>query len=354
MFAFAVLDRARRQVVLARDRYGVKPLYYAFRGGSLLFASEIKALLRHPDCRAELDEDALARILHLPELPGRPHALPRDSDPARRLHADRRSRRADRRKHPEVLGFQVRGARAAVRRRRGVRARARPALPAGGRPAARERRAGGLVSQRGNGHRRGHLSGERADAGDAHLHDRLRPQLGLRPRARVRRAVAGRADLVPARHRAVRDGVEGRRHAAGHAGRRAPHRGAARRAELPELLRGEARRQLREGRALGCRRRRAVRRLSLAVLSRGVRAPGSTTTSTGTSGSGSGSSPKASSTSSSARFRTAVAWNGRARSSRACSTACAATSTRPRTTSTSRSTSRPRPFSTGYSSSRTS
>ena len=59
MFAFAVLDRARRQVVLARDRYGVKPLYYAFRGGSLLFASEIKALLRHPDCRAELDEDAL-------------------------------------------------------------------------------------------------------------------------------------------------------------------------------------------------------------------------------------------------------------------------------------------------------
>ena len=94
------------------------------------------------------------RILHLPELPGRPHALPRDPDPSRRLHADGRSRRADRREHPEVLGLQVRGARAAVGRRRGVRARARPALPAGGRPPARERRAGGLVPEWGHGHRR--------------------------------------------------------------------------------------------------------------------------------------------------------------------------------------------------------
>jgi asparagine synthase (glutamine-hydrolysing) len=59
MFAFALYDRARREVVLARDRYGIKPLYYAIRGGSLLFASEIKALLQHPGCRAELDADAL-------------------------------------------------------------------------------------------------------------------------------------------------------------------------------------------------------------------------------------------------------------------------------------------------------
>ena len=60
MFAFAVLDRARRQVVLARDRYGVKPLYYAFRAASLLFASEIKALLRHPRLPApSVDQDAL-------------------------------------------------------------------------------------------------------------------------------------------------------------------------------------------------------------------------------------------------------------------------------------------------------
>ena len=162
MFAFAVLDRARRQVVLARDRYGVKPLYYAFRGGSLLFASEIKALLRHPDCRAELDEDALLEYFTFQNFLGDRTLFRGIQILPAGCTLTVGSRRAGRREHPEVLGLQVRGARAAVRRRRGVRARARPALPAGGRPPARERRAGGLVSQRGNGHRRGHLAGERS------------------------------------------------------------------------------------------------------------------------------------------------------------------------------------------------
>jgi asparagine synthase (glutamine-hydrolysing) len=59
MFAFALWDRRRRELVLARDRYGVKPLYYAERDGTLLFASEVKALLAHPALAAEMDREAL-------------------------------------------------------------------------------------------------------------------------------------------------------------------------------------------------------------------------------------------------------------------------------------------------------
>jgi asparagine synthase (glutamine-hydrolysing) len=54
MFAFAIWDRRRRQLFLARDRYGVKPLYYADLGGAFLFGSEIKAMLEHPALKASV------------------------------------------------------------------------------------------------------------------------------------------------------------------------------------------------------------------------------------------------------------------------------------------------------------
>lgn len=59
MFAFALWDARKRRLTLARDRYGVKPLYYAWCGKSFVFGSEVKALLAHPDFRADLDKEAL-------------------------------------------------------------------------------------------------------------------------------------------------------------------------------------------------------------------------------------------------------------------------------------------------------
>lgn len=59
MFAYAVWDARLRQLVLTRDRFGVKPLFYYWDGARFLFASEIKALLAHPAVRRDLDASAL-------------------------------------------------------------------------------------------------------------------------------------------------------------------------------------------------------------------------------------------------------------------------------------------------------
>ncbi len=59
MFAFAIWDQAGQKLFLARDRYGIKPLYYYNRGGILVFASEIKAILTHPEVNPRVDIRAL-------------------------------------------------------------------------------------------------------------------------------------------------------------------------------------------------------------------------------------------------------------------------------------------------------
>jgi asparagine synthase (glutamine-hydrolysing) len=70
MFAFALWDRRRRRLLLARDRLGKKPLYYRQRDGVLLFASEIKALLTHPSVGREVDPEALHHYLAFGYGPG--------------------------------------------------------------------------------------------------------------------------------------------------------------------------------------------------------------------------------------------------------------------------------------------
>ena len=69
MFAFAIFDYERNEFVLARDRMGTKPLYIAQASGTLLFASELKAILKHPTFKSELNLNALNQYLTLDYVP---------------------------------------------------------------------------------------------------------------------------------------------------------------------------------------------------------------------------------------------------------------------------------------------
>ena len=69
MFGLAVWDAREQRLLIARDRLGIKPLYYAHPGSTLVFASEIKAILQHPAVRAELDTVALSDFLTLRYVP---------------------------------------------------------------------------------------------------------------------------------------------------------------------------------------------------------------------------------------------------------------------------------------------
>src|SRR5581483_2035397 len=70
MFAFALWDRKRRRLLLARDRVGIKPLYLASTAEGLLFASEIKALLAMLPERPAVDLDGLDAFMSVGYVPG--------------------------------------------------------------------------------------------------------------------------------------------------------------------------------------------------------------------------------------------------------------------------------------------
>lgn len=72
IFAFAVWEKRRRRLFLARDRIGVKPLFYRLHRGGLLFSSQLKTILLYPDVEAKLDETGAAQVILLGpgRLPG--------------------------------------------------------------------------------------------------------------------------------------------------------------------------------------------------------------------------------------------------------------------------------------------
>jgi asparagine synthase (glutamine-hydrolysing) len=65
IFAFAIWDGKKEQLFIGRDRLGVKPLFFTEQKKGLLFASEIKAILAHPDIKTEVDAEGLAEIFGL-------------------------------------------------------------------------------------------------------------------------------------------------------------------------------------------------------------------------------------------------------------------------------------------------
>jgi asparagine synthase (glutamine-hydrolysing) len=69
MFAIALWDQRRRRLLLARDRFGIKPLYYRHVGGSLSFASELKAMLEQPGFSREIDPKAVSAYLAFNSIP---------------------------------------------------------------------------------------------------------------------------------------------------------------------------------------------------------------------------------------------------------------------------------------------
>ncbi len=69
MFAFAIWDTTEQRLLLARDHFGIKPLYYAVVDGTLLFASEIKSLLAYSNLSREIDLTALDQYLSMQYVP---------------------------------------------------------------------------------------------------------------------------------------------------------------------------------------------------------------------------------------------------------------------------------------------
>lgn len=78
MFALCIFDSAGNKLFLARDRAGVKPLYYHWNGGLFLFASELKALHSHPSFTKEIDIDALSLYFQLGYIPA-PYSIFRNT-----------------------------------------------------------------------------------------------------------------------------------------------------------------------------------------------------------------------------------------------------------------------------------
>lgn len=74
MFAFAILDRKKHRLFLARDRAGIKPLYYYVKGNAFMFSSELKAFHPHPAFSKQINKDSVALFFKYGYVPA-PHSI---------------------------------------------------------------------------------------------------------------------------------------------------------------------------------------------------------------------------------------------------------------------------------------
>jgi asparagine synthase (glutamine-hydrolysing) len=74
MFAFAIWDAAKKELFLVRDRIGIKPLYYSVQQGNLVFGSEMKSLLQHPDISRDMNKLSVSKFLTFGYVPS-PHTI---------------------------------------------------------------------------------------------------------------------------------------------------------------------------------------------------------------------------------------------------------------------------------------
>src|SRR5260370_7859502 len=87
MFAFAICSESRKRLVLGRDRLGIKPLYFAHRGGDIFFGSELKAIFVHPEIPPPLRQGGLNcfplfKFVPLPRSPVDGHQKPASWPPS--------------------------------------------------------------------------------------------------------------------------------------------------------------------------------------------------------------------------------------------------------------------------------
>lgn len=87
IFAFAVWDESKQKLFIARDRLGVKPLFYRSCNGGMQFGSELKALLAHPEVKAEIGLDGLAEVFGLGPSRSPGHGIFKGIDELRPGHA---------------------------------------------------------------------------------------------------------------------------------------------------------------------------------------------------------------------------------------------------------------------------
>ena len=187
MFALALWNKAKRTLLLARDRYGIKPLYYAQVGRTLLLGSEVKALLATgADAGEEMDRQALLEYFTFQNfftdrtLFAGVRMLPAGCYAQLRMGTDESlqphrywdfnfvepDRPGDQREYLEG---------------------ARPPLPTGRHAAARQRRAAGLLPLGRHGQRLDHRHRRHAPALHQNVHLRLRPPQRLGPGTGLRR-----------------------------------------------------------------------------------------------------------------------------------------------------------------------